>query len=70
MDAMPRLNRSHTSRSDSFGLDRAAAFENSLADAVSFRFPFLQSLDGSRTSGKVRSELRTSTQVRSQELTL
>ncbi len=45
VDAMPRLNRFHTSRSDPFGLFRAAALGNSLMDAICFRFQSRWSLD-------------------------
>jgi hypothetical protein len=41
------LNRVRTSRSDLFGLRRAAAFGNSLADSVSFRVPSRPTPDGS-----------------------
>jgi hypothetical protein len=45
VDAMSRLNRSHTSRSDPFGLRRAESFRNFLEDSVSFHFSSQRSLD-------------------------
>ena len=47
VDAMPRRNHSHTSRSDLFGLCRAEPFEDFLVDSVSFTFLSQRSLAGS-----------------------